>query len=169
MLPKEFIKVTFLEQYKEISYKYHFLSFALLSIGIEFLGKCINNESKWDIPRANGSRSRSRDDFELAISKLMPKYIPYIYKGNSVDLYDSLRNGFNHILAPKSTIAVTNREESKEYGTTHLTLSSEGKLILVAEDFYDDFEIACNKVLAMNFLAGDKFNKPFLSVPQDNS
>jgi len=157
MLPKEFINITFLQQYKQIAYKYHYISFILIGIGIEFLGKCLDEDRSWQ------QSGFSKIHFNKAINELMPKYIPY---NSEFNLCDSLRNGMAHALLPKYRIGLTNREEAKKYGNHHLKIR-DGNLILVAEDLYDDFERACQTIMHCEFGKNSKMNKNALLVPQD--
>lgn len=157
MLPKEFIKITFLEHYKDISYKYHYISFILIGIGIEFLGKCLDEDKNWQ------QSGFSKIHFNKAINELMPKYIPY---NSQFNLHDSLRNGMAHALLPKYKIGLTNRLEAKEYNNKHLDIKN-GMLILVAEDLYYDFRKACNIIMQCDFDKDSKMNTDALSVPQD--
>ncbi|MFA5413238.1 MAG: hypothetical protein WC348_01720 [Patescibacteria group bacterium] len=157
MLPKEFIRITFLEQYRQISYKYPYLSFVLIGIGIEFLGKCLDENRSWQ------QSGFSAIHFNMAINELMPKYIPF---NSQFNLCDSLRNGMTHALLPKHNIGLTHREEAKRYGNYHLKIVN-GQLILVAEDLYDDFRKACNIIMECNFEKNNKMNMDALSVPQD--
>ena len=50
MKPKEFIKQVMISEYRDIVFRHPYLSFALLSIAIEFLGKCmLTNFKTWQI------------------------------------------------------------------------------------------------------------------------
>ncbi|MBT3816813.1 MAG: hypothetical protein HOG08_00520 [Candidatus Magasanikbacteria bacterium] len=157
MLPKEFIKITFLKQYRQVAYKYHYISFMLIGIGIEFLGKCLDDKKSWQ------QSGFSKIHFNRAINELMPKYISY---NNKYNLHDSLRNGMAHALLPKYKIGLTNRQEAKHFDNKHLDIKN-GELILVAEDLYDDFRKACNTILDSDFKQNSKMNTDALSVPQD--
>ncbi|MGD0858313.1 MAG: hypothetical protein ABR912_03235 [Terracidiphilus sp.] len=157
LYPKDFIKITFLEQYREIVYahKFHYISFALICIGIEFLGKCLDQPNGWH------DKGRSKEHFENAINELMPKY-----SACSSKLYKQLRSGFAHGLLPGTDIGLTHRDESVQYGTHNLG-EHNGNLILVVEEFYDDFELACREILNRQFPQGDKMTKAILAMPSD--
>src|ERR1035441_1892650 len=127
--PKSFIQQVFLSELREIVYEhgYHYLSFALICSGIEFLGKAADPEAIWRTYRAGGYH------FKLALKKLMPGY------GNHSNLlYKSLRCSFAHGLIPGPPVGLTHRQESKKYATKHLHVSK-GGFVIVVEDFYDDF------------------------------
>lgn len=155
MLPKEFIRITFLDQYKKIAYEYYYISFVLIAIGIEFLGKCLDEKVSWQ------QSGFSKTHFDKTINELMPKYKPY---NDIFHLADSLRNGMAHAFLPKSGIGFTNREEAKRYYNRNLKITNK-QLTLVAENLYDDFEAACKKILEFDFPENSKMNRPILSTP----
>jgi hypothetical protein len=158
LYPKQFIEITFLSQYKQIVYEqeFHYISFALVCIGIEFLGKCLDSQHDWHEERL------SRVHFEQAIKNLMPQYEPY-----TVVLYRNLRSGFAHGLLPGPEVALTHRAESQQYGTKHLQAFRNTGITLIIEDFYDDFENACKHVLSATFPLGDKMERALLGLPSD--
>ena len=129
---------------------YHFISFGLLTAGIEFLGKCLQKNQDWH------QAGTSKINFNFAIKKLMPKYhhLNLKYK-----LHDSLRNGFAHALAPKTGIFLTHKDENDNH------LKEDGGLTLVIEDFYDDFKKACEAVISKKFDPDVKMNKEYLRTP----
>lgn len=88
------------------------------------------------------------------------KYHPYL---TTYNLYDNLRNGFAHSFVPKYPLTLSSKAERQ-----HLTLHENNeRLNLKCEDFYEDFKIACEEVLAMNFSdADDKMNRELLYVPK---
>ena len=60
--PKDFIQTVLINEFGELSITHPYISFILMGIGIEFLGKCIDpNLSDWNIS------GRSKKDFENAI------------------------------------------------------------------------------------------------------
>lgn len=82
----------------------------------------------------------------------------YIKKDSKIYLFKDFRCSFVHQLRPGKNILVTHREESKKEGTKHLNSIESGELVLVIEDFFDDFETAANKLLRM-FEEGKITNK----------
>jgi hypothetical protein len=159
LYPKEFIQTTFLDQYHGIVYthRYHYIGFVLVCIGIEYLGKCIGPEQDWH------KVGLSKQHFRAATSTLMPRYEPHVDL-----LYSALRSGLAHGLLPGPEIGLTHRAESSRYGTKHLSRHG-SSLVLVVEDFYDDFASACKSVIAREFPDGDKMNRALLSVPSDDA
>jgi hypothetical protein len=157
--PKDFIETTFLGEYKNIIYthKYHHIGFALVCIGIEFLGKCLDaKEQDWQ------KRGLSAAHFKDAIEQTMPKY-----KACSTLLYEQLRSGFAHGLLPGPKVGLTHRDESVKYGTAHL-FERRGTVTVVIESLYDDFEAACRGVLQRQFPQNDKMSNPLLAIPSDS-
>ena len=155
LYPKDFVRITFLDQYREIVYthKFYYISFALICIGIEFLGKCLDQAHGWH------DQGLSKMHFERAINELMPKYAPH-----SARIFSQLRSGFAHALLPGPEIGLTHRDESMRYSTQHLAIHG-GKLVLVVEESYDDFATACNEILNRQFAPGDKMAEILLETP----
>lgn len=158
LYPSDFIKTTFLGEYKNIIYthKYYYIGFALVCIGIEFVGKCLDaTEQNWQ------KTGLSKAHFKDAIEQTMPQYKPH-----STLLYEQLRSGFAHGLLPGPKVGLTHRDESIKYGTKHLSKHG-GTVTVVIESFYDDFEVACRNVLQREFPQNDKMSKPLLAIPSD--
>lgn len=129
-----------------------YISFAILAIGIEFLGKCLNtNENDWN-------KGRSDLNFKKAINELVA-FEEYRDKLDKYELHDSLRNGFAHSFVPKGTISLSSKDEDENFKVT------DGKLNLRCENLYKDFKNACIEVINMRFARNNKMNKPLLKVP----
>lgn len=150
MYPKEFIKLALIDAFKEISERHPYISFGLICLGIELIGKCnLTNCPNWhDIKPDKAFKS----GVELMTS-IDSRYA-------DIELKDELRNGFAHTLLPKSKILLG---ESKN-GVVHFSKSDKGQVILVSETFYQDFAKACQKVIDKEFPPEDKMNKPFLHI-----
>ena len=150
MNPKEFINTVLIHEIKDILDRHPYLSFLLVAVGIEFLGKCkLTKEATWN--RINPAKA-----FEEGM-KLMCEVEPEYAKLN---LKDELRNGFAHTFLPKSKIVLS----EIKHGARNFQLNRSGQTILVAEIFYRDFVIACQKVLQEDFPINDKMNKKFIHV-----
>lgn len=128
--PRSFIKKVLIEEIGKIIKTNVYLSFVLIAIAIEFLGRCINDNIEWDTENA------SKKLFNKAIKELMPKYQPY-------RLYQLLRCGLAHYLAPQQGLSLSELKN----GTINLSTTSDGILVLNIEDFYNDFRCACEKVI----------------------
>jgi len=154
MSPKKFIKQTLIKEIGVIVEEGHdYIGFILIAIGIEFLGKCNDCKLKtW--------HSSKSDHFIKGI-KLMPKN----YHCYGKKLKNLLRNGMAHSFAPKPKLGLPKLGlSSKKWGLSNLE-EKDGQLILVIEDFYNDFKKACKKVLEEEYPKEDKMNKNFLDIP----
>jgi hypothetical protein len=153
---REFINRVFLNEYKRlVSEGFHYISFALVALGIEFLGSCLDPH---DFARTRLSKKR----FTNAIQELFPqKYHPH-----SQALFEDLRSGFAHQFRPGLRFVLTHRQESKLENTQHLGHFGSAT-VLISEDFYADFEEACRKVVEMidkGTLTHPKLSKHFLTT-----
>lgn len=158
MKPKEFISKVLISNIGDIHKDYHYISFALMAVGIEFLGKCIGSEEKWD-------KGKPKNDFERAINHLnsFSKYRPYLDK---YKIWDSLRNGMLHSFRPKSKLSFSSGNEMK-----HLSEFNDNgvdKINLKCEDLYKDFKAACEEVLSMKSFPSKKMDEILLNTPQNN-
>lgn len=148
MFPKEFIKQVLIKEVGKIQKQHAYIRFVLIAIGIEFLGKCNDYRLKtWHPVKSN--------HFVRGI-KLMPKK----YHKYDIKLRDLLRNGMAHSFAPKPGLGLS----EEKWNVINLTIKN-GILNLKIEDFYNDFEKACKKVLNKNYPNQDKMNIDFLKVP----
>jgi hypothetical protein len=129
-----------------------YISFIMMGIGIEFLGKCINSGLR------DWSSGASGKVFGNAVKSIpsLQRYQQYL---TSHDLYGSFRCGLAHAVSPKYKITLSSKQER-----AHL-VDDGGRLNLKVEDFYADFKLACEHVIGMNFPSGDKMDKEFLEVP----
>lgn len=148
MKPKEFISWTLIQEIKDVVDRHPYLSFLLISVGIEFLGKCMfTSNQDWQA-------IRPKEGFDEGMKLMIdidPRYA-------QVNLRDQLRNGIAHALLPKSQIALS---EIKN-GAIHFSVTKTNQIVFVAEIFYRDFVIACKKVLDKEFPENDKVNKDFM-------
>jgi hypothetical protein len=152
--PKQFIRSLLIDDIGKLIKDHPYISFILMGIGIEYLGKCINTEKKdW-----NFSKPGSRKTFENAIKSIpsLKKYETYL---KSHDMYSSFRCGLAHALTPKNQITLSSKQEM-----AHIT-EHDGKINFKAEEFYCDFKQACEFVINQSFPIGDKMNENFLIVP----
>ena len=123
---KEFIREYLIGKIGKLKDTEPYIAFLMMSIGIEFLGKCLNKKKKWD------TEDRSKKDFNLAIGRLKS-----LNKYQSWDLYHKLRCGLAHTMMVKSGL------EIKDKGASTSTCVS-------CEGFYNDFKEACEEVMNMS-------------------
>lgn len=151
--PSDFIQTVLINEIGELSDSHPYISFILMGIGIEFLGKCIDTTlTDWNVS------GRSKQDFEDAIKNIpsLKKYEPYL---TSHQMYNSFRCGLTHAVSPKVQITLSSKQEM-----AHL-IEHNGRLNLKVEDFYSDFKDACEFVKAQTYPTGDKMSADFLEVP----
>ena len=148
MYPKDFIKLVCINEIGDVVKHHPFLSFALLSIGIEFIGKCRMVGNTWDIKPEKAFNSGK----EILV-EIDSRY-------EQLDLRTELRNGLTHTYLPKSKLALGEVRN----GDDHFGTSKTGRTILVAEILYRDFVKACHIILETQFPASDKMNRDFLNT-----
>lgn len=151
--PKDFIKAVLIDELGTMIKEHPYISFIIMGIGIEFLGKCIDTKlNDWT------ESGRSRSDFENSIRSIpsLRKYETYL---TTYDLYGSFRCGLAHAIAPKIKITLSSNDQMG-----HL-VETDGRLNLKAEDFYTDFKSACEHVISITYPTGDKMNGDYLEVP----
>lgn len=151
--PKQFIKQVFIDDLGKIINSQHYISFMVMSIGIEFLGKCLDiSTKKWN------ARGKSQKHFENAVNFLasLQSYRQYL---KSHCLYESLRCGMAHSASPENQISLSSGGEKP-----HLILTGTS-LNLKCENFYKDFKAACEEVISMSFPPSDKMNNDFITIP----
>ena len=154
IITKRFIEKVYVLELGNMIKEHSYLSFIIMGLGIEFLGKCIDKELKtWN------TKGRSKSDFENAIKKIpsLQKYKHYLKK---YSLYSSFRCGMAHASAPGYSITLSSKSER------HHLHEADHRLNLKVEDFYNDFKDACLHIINDDdFSVDDKINKPFLEVP----
>ena len=156
LLPKQFIQKVLIEEVGEIHLKYPYISFLTMAVGIEFLGKALNNNSDWN------QSGQSKLDFENAINHLNA-FSSYRQLLQSHNFWTSFRNGFAHSFVPKNTISLSSKDEKE-----HFTNNNTPIINLRCEDFYEDFKNGCLEIIAMEFDENNKMNLPLLDIPDVN-
>lgn len=140
-----FIEKVLIGEIKTIqqNYGHYYLSFGLIAQGIELLGACLDSS---EFHKKGASSVR----FRKAIEELFPvQYQAYNNALSDYDLYENLRCGLLHVVIPKNSIELIQESEKSIFGE-HLEIKSirgQNRLILVAQDLFDDFEKACREVI----------------------
>ncbi len=120
MKGNEFIETVLINEIGEVANQYPYLAFALMCIGIEFLGKCLHCK---DIHTCG----ESRDNFSDALEKY-----PSLNKYQSINnLYGCLRCGLLHAFLPKDGVILSGDQNDLPNN------------VIGCKDFYNDFAIAC--------------------------
>lgn len=147
---KDFIEKYLIGHIGEIKDKYPYEAFLLISCGIEFLGKCLNNRNWQDT-------GQSKADFENAVEN-----IPSLKRYTSVkkDLYKSLRCGLCHAFQPKKGFLISNSQSEQ-------LDKNKGGIVINIKKFYDAFEKACYDLLEARVTAGKNLDDTFLYITEE--
>ena len=89
------------------------------------------------------AREQSKLRFSHAINRLMP--VKYAKLNNNHVLYDQLRASLAHTFTASRSLLLTSNNDAK-FGKKHLQ-ETDKKVILVAENFYNDFKKACLRLM----------------------
>ena len=142
----DFIQKVLIDEFKQIQEEgHHYISFSLVSQGIEFLGACLDSEPF-------SAKGLSAPRFRRAIYDLFPpSYHPFNQgSGKPFDLYENLRCGLLHVILPGSRVEMIRRSETASFHANHLEIKEIrgiDRLFLVSEDLFDDYEKACKEII----------------------
>lgn len=151
---KDFIQNVFINEIKRLidAQSYHF-AFVIMAQALETLGSFLDSKPL-------KAREQSKLRFSHAINRLMP--VKYAKLNNNHVLYDQLRASLAHTFTTSRQIYLTTKE-NPVLGNKHLQ-EVDGKLILVTENFYNDFKKACMRLIeGMNkgIITEKKINSEF--------
>ncbi len=151
--PKQFIKEVLIDEIGEIIKKHPYLSFTLISSGIEFLGICVDKSAKWT------DQGKSEKHFHDCIDKLFPRR----YQAIKDRLYKELRCGLVHsqLSGDFKLTEIKNDPTGTLKYEDHLISDQD---ILVLDYLYFDFVQACMKIISMTYEKTDKMNTPIIRV-----
>ncbi|MBU8893371.1 MAG: hypothetical protein KOO66_11365 [Bacteroidales bacterium] len=152
LLAKEFIQRVFIDETgRLVDAGFHHFAFVIMAQGLETLGNFLDSKPL-------KAREQSKLRFSHAINRLMP--VKYAKLNNNHKLYDQLRASLAHTFSVSRQVYLTFKSDP-DYGKKHLQ-ESDGKLILVVEDFYADFKKSCERLL-------DGMDKGIISEKKTNS
>jgi hypothetical protein len=144
----DFIQKFLIDEFKEIQQDegHHYISLNLICQGIEFLGACLDSEPF-------SAKGLSAPRFRRAIYDLFPTSYRKFNQGSgrSFDLYENLRCGLLHVILPESPLELIRRTEKTKFNVNHLEVKEIrgiNRLVLVLEDLFDDYEKACEEIIA---------------------
>ena len=120
---EDFINDYLITHIGEIKNNYPYFAFVLMSIGIEFLGKCQNTDFDWNKYR----HAQPETDFNKGME------LPSLKKYKQLNLYRNLRCGLAHSLSTNGNLVLSDKSN-----TTTLN----------CEEFYNAFVDACNEILS---------------------
>ena len=140
---REFITKYLIEEVGKIKSNHPFLAFSVMSIGIEFLGKCLNYTTIEDIC-GDAGKGESANNFNYAVCNLK-SFAKYSFLCDlSLDsgnwLYHHLRCGFAHNFMLKQGLSLSGGSND---------FSDKTNIIIGCKDFYDDFYSACCELMEM--------------------
>jgi hypothetical protein len=156
----EFIEDIFIGEYGQIVKHHKYISFMLIFNSIELLGKCLDdkNEFEYDAP------GYYKNCFETAIYKLFDK------KYHNLRLVLYCRNGFAHMGKPKKYTKIKLSQRNGKKCKHPASIKGSNISVLFAEDFYEDFKTACEKIIIKirnNEFSHKKFKEDFLPVKKN--
>ena len=162
----EFIDVVLLPQLRVmVQNGAGYLAFGQIAVGIEFLGAC---RDAHDFDQQGHSKCR----FERGITDYMAKvntgYATYNNSASPYYLYKHLRCGMAHLIRPHGKVGLIGKGGADAAGLSHLQKHpTYDAVILVLEDFFADFEKAC-QILKSDIpnLAHRKITQTFLPVSE---
>jgi len=144
----DFIQRVLLEQFKKIheDESHPYVSLSLICQGVEFLGACLDSEPF-------SAKGLSAPRFRKAVYDLFPSsYHPFnLGSGRRYDLYENLRCSLWHVILPGSHLELIRRSIKIGSNVDHLevkVIRGMNRLVLVLEDFFEDYEKACNEIIA---------------------
>lgn len=134
---KEFIQKVFIGETEKLieTESFHY-AFVVMAQALETLGSFLD-------AKPLKARDQSKLRFSRAVNRLMP--LQYTKLNDNHVLYDQLRASLAHTFTASRNIYLTTKSDS-EFGKKHLQ-KIDDKLILVAEDFYNDFKKACKRLI----------------------
>ena len=88
------------------------------------------------------------------------------YKKYHGILSKHLRCGVAHVMRPSGKVLFISRAESVQDQTHHFQIIND-QLLLVCEDFYDDFDTACKALIdQLPNLTSPKLQQPYLVITE---
>jgi len=136
---KEFISRIFIDEIGRLQKEgFYFFSFILMGQAIEALGCFLDNKPM-------KAKAQSSKRFSKALNILMGN--KYRVVNNDHWLYDRLRNQLTHSFVPSKSLHLISRDKQTDE-LNHLEWHND-RLVLVAEDMYDDLKGACKHLFSM--------------------
>ena len=135
---KEFIRKIFIDEIGRLQKEgFYFFSFIMMGQAIEVLGCFLDNKPL-------KARAQSSKRFSKSLNILMGNEYRAVNKDHW--LYDKLRNQLTHSFVPSNSLQLCSRSTHPEL--QHLEWIDD-RLVLVAEDMYEDLVKGCNKLFGM--------------------
>lgn len=149
---REFIQETLIKEFGDIvngKERHDYISFLLISCGIEFLGRCMDAAgTDWELHKSNGKYFKQGITlFPQCYQKRKKRNIPHI-------LYKGLRCGICHALLPQKNIYVSSKKK-QDLNNIPICLN--------IRTFFDDFKKACTSLLN-NEKYNARLEEKFISI-----
>jgi hypothetical protein len=123
-----------------------YLSFGLVAAGIEFLGACTD---RYPFDQRGRSEKRFMRGIERFLKPIDGRYSKYNTPSSPYYLYAELRHSVVQAVLSRSQVSFMTREDAAKDGTAHLAIDpKDHRLVLVAEEFYAHFALACEALKA---------------------
>lgn len=120
-----------------------YLKFLLIIQGIEFLGACVDDQ-----PFDLYERKLPKDRFNRGLRNFRKEYHLFTGEGSSIKFFEDLRSPMVHQFRPnQSKFRLSDQTSIHWQGGLHLSFDQNQRLILVLEDFYEDFVDAVKSVM----------------------
>lgn len=135
---KDFIRKIFIDEIGRLQKEgFHFFSFIMMGQAIEALGCFMDNKPL-------KARAQSSKRFSKSLNILMGNEYRKVNKDHW--LYDRLRNQLTHSFVPSKSLLLCSRDTQPD--ADHLQWMDD-RLVLVAEDMYEDLVKGCDKLFGM--------------------
>jgi hypothetical protein len=163
MTLSDFIRAVFLHDLRRMIYDadLHYLGFGTIAVGIEFIGACFDqypfNKEGLSLRRFNSGIRR--------LARVDSRYQQHNQPSSPYCLYRFLRCGMAHVMRPHGPVLFSSRSHWSEDSSMHLLTEVNNKLLLICEDFYDDFAKSCEELIQeLPGMTAPKLTDPYLFV-----
>lgn len=134
-----------------------YLAYGQIAVGIEFFGACGDSHP---FGKSGESKARFKRGIDNYMSKVDARYKTYNAPTSPYYIYKQLRCGMAHLIRPQGKVGFIGKGDATKASLKHLQIHpTHGGVVLVTEDFLDDFTKACQ------FLKADipRFKHPKIS------
>jgi len=144
----KFIRKVLITEIGDIVDRHKYLSFGVVSQGIELLGACLDEHEF-----IYGKTGISRPRFDLALSELFPEKYRVFWEGAEpeMSLYKNIRCGMLHSVLPKNPFMLGQAKSDGRENHLKQRKATDGSIryMVIAEEYYEDFRCACYQMIEM--------------------
>lgn len=163
----EFLEVLFLQELGSLIYTdgNAYLKFLIIIQGVEFLGACQDN-----YPFEMIKKGLPRRRFNRGLKLFSREYHQFTGEGESPEIlfFEHFRSPMIHQFRPnQSKFRLSDRSSLFHQGGVHLSFDHQGRLIIVLEDFYEDFSDAVRSLMQKiekGELIASKLTDPHITI-----